>query len=83
MGAADDDGDVPARADVGDGLVGEGEPVVDGEAIARIDDVDEVVGDARAFGGRGLGGADVESAEDLEGVGGDDLGERGCQGVRR
>jgi chorismate dehydratase len=71
--AADDDGDGVAGADVVDGVVGEGEPLIDAEAVGGIDEVDEVVADAALLGGGGFGGADVEAAVDLEGVGGDDL----------
>lgn len=77
VGAADEDGGAATRLDVGDGPVGGGEPVGDGEAAGGLGDVDHVVGDAAAVVRGGLGGADVHAPEDLDGVGGDDLGGAG------
>jgi hypothetical protein len=39
----------------------------------QVADVNEVMRHAGAFGGRRLGGADVESAINLHGIGGDDF----------
>lgn len=87
VGAADDDGEDVVGAKAGDGLVGAGEPGVEGEGGtgfrvsgfgSRVgNEIYEMMRYAPAFGGGGFGGADVEAGVDLEGVGGDDLGADG------
>src|SRR5262249_7750329 len=71
---ADDDREDVAGAEFGDLCFGRAEPLVEGEPLGGVDEVDEVVGDALALGEGGLGGADVHAFVDLIGVGGDDLG---------
>ncbi len=63
-----------AGGDVGNGGVGCGDEAGDAEGFAGFGDVDEVVRDAPAFGGRWLGGADVHSPIDLHGIDAEDLG---------
>lgn len=81
-GAADDDGQDVAGAEVIDFGVGEGEPLFESEGIGsvRVGDIDEVVGGAGAFAGGGLGGADIHAAIDLKGVGGDEFAGGGVGG---
>ena len=72
-GAAGDDRQAAARGDFGDGLARQPGIFAGGEELVGVDDIDQVVGNAAAFLERELGGADVEVAEDLEGVAVDDL----------
>lgn len=76
VGAADDDGGFVAGLNIGDGALRFAEPVMDceGGGIARVAEVEEMVGDALAFGDGRLGGADVHAFIDLKGVGGDEFG---------
>ena len=53
---------------------GRGQPPDDVERLGRSDNVEEVVGNALLLRGRGLGGADVESAVDRHRVDADNLG---------
>jgi hypothetical protein len=73
-GATDEDRQTAAlrdaRQDVGD----VGREVDDREADVGIDEVEAVVPDPGAIGGRDLRGPDVEPAVDLPRVGADDLG---------
>ena len=62
-----------ALGDSGDGFAGEAGVVAGGAGLVGGEDIDEVVGDAGAFGESGLGGADLHAAVDGDGVAGDDL----------
>ena len=75
--AADDDGEAAAGVDVGDGGAGAAGEFAGGVALGGVEDVEEVVGDALAVLFGGFGGAEVEAAVGLEGVGVDDLAAAG------
>jgi hypothetical protein len=62
-----------AFGDADDGFAGEPAVVAGGAGLVRLEDVDEVVGDAGALGERGLCGADLHAAIDGDGVATDDL----------
>src|SRR5205823_3920683 len=67
-GAAHEQGPVPARLDAGDSCgSGLGE-TDDGELLARVGQVQEVVRDLGLFGGRRLGRPDVHAPVELHGV---------------
>ena len=72
-GAAAEDGEAAAGGDGGqEGFDGAGE-VAGGEGFGGGAEVKEMVGGGLAVGGGEFGGADVEAAEDLEGVGVEDF----------
>ena len=72
-GAADDDRKRSARLDVDDRGAGHACEAVGVEDLVRVNYVNQMVGCAFSFGECWLGGADVEAAVDLAGVGGDDF----------
>ncbi len=78
---SDHDRKTPARFDLGDRRASLAGELARRPALARIEDVDQMVRDALALGATGLRGADVEAPIRLERVGIDDfaverLGER-------
>ena len=75
-GSADEDGNAVPLADPGQGRTRVADEVGHGERLVRVDEVEAVMGDAGALGGRHLRGPDVQAAEDLPRVGRDDLGGR-------
>ena len=75
-GAADDDGARSARLDVDDRGAGHACEAVGVEDLVWVNYVNQMVGCAFSFGECWLGGADVEAAVDLAGVGGDDFDRR-------
>ena len=62
-----------AGGDAADGFAGEAAVVAGGEGLVGRGDVEQVVRDAGALVGRGLGGADLQAAVDGDGIAGDDL----------
>ena len=71
------------RAQVGHHGPGPALELRDAGRLGDVEDVEEVVGDAAALGGRQLGGADVHAAVELHGVGVDDLPAQGLGEVER
>jgi len=72
-GSAGDDGKALARSYPLEGLTSKAAIFSGGERLVGIGDVDEVMRQACAVGGRGLGGADVHAAIDGDGVATDDF----------
>lgn len=77
-GAADDEGDVFAAADVLKGVLGVLVEFSYVEGVVDVADVDEVVGNEGPLVGGRFGRSDVHAAIDLHRVGGDDLAAHGC-----
>ena len=73
-GSAGEDGDAVPLRDPGEGRPRVTDEVGHRERLVRVDEVEAVVRDAGAFGGRHLRRADVQAAEDLPRIGRDDLG---------
>ena len=73
-GSAGEDRDAIPLADRGQRRTRVADEVGHRERLVGVDEVEAVVRDASAFGGRHLGRADVQAAEDLPRVGRDDLG---------
>ncbi len=71
-GAADENGSRPRRPDVGKDREKTALKSKDAERRARIEDVDQVVGDRAVFA-QILAGADIEAAENLARIGGNNL----------
>ena len=71
--AADEDGRPASPPDLGDRGAGPALEVRDGERLAHVEQVEQVVGDASALRGGDLGRADVHAAVDRHRVGVDDL----------
>ena len=71
--SAGDDGEFVARGDVAEGGASAARVFSSGEGLVGVDDVDEVMRDAGALFGGGLGGAQVHAAVDSDGVAGDDF----------
>ena len=78
-GATGQDRDAVALPEVGQHRAGVGDEVGDAERLVRVDQVEAVVGHPGAVRSGHLGRADVEAAEDLAGIGRDDL----CVAARR
>ena len=72
-GAADDDRKRSARLDVDDRGAGHACEAVGVEDLVGVNYVNQMVGCAFSFGECWFGGADIEAAVDLAGVGGDDF----------
>src|ERR1017187_644584 len=72
-GAAAKDRHATARLDLHDSLMREPGELRGVERFGQVADVNEVMRHAGAVGGRWLGRADVESAIDLHGIGGNDF----------
>ena len=62
-----------ARLNFANGIVSEAHELGCVKGFVEIDDVNEMMRDAPAFGGGRLGGADVEPAVNLHGIGGNDF----------
>ena len=81
--AAGDDGELVAIADLGERGAGEAGVVAGGGGLVRVEQVEAVVGDAGAVGGRGFGGADVHAAIDRNRVAGEDFAVKPLGEVQR
>lgn len=76
-GAADGDDGFAATLNIGGGLMGEVEELIDAEGLRGLDDVDQMAGDLPSLLERRLGGADVHAAVNLHGIDADDLAGEG------